>query len=337
MSNIGMMEGAFFVGRKEILDWINSTLELNLQKIEDTASGAVACQLLDIMYPNQVPMAKVNWSAKQDFEFVANYKILQTCFTKLGIDKHIDVDRLISGKYMDNLEFMQWFKRFFEMAIPEKVTDYDVYGQRSKGKGGAAYGGGKRTGTAGAAKAPTRTASMVRPAGAAAATTKPKTADARSTAGQENHAPNLGRTASVRTEKPPAVAAGAAKTAAPRTNSMVAATTANNEEYVRQIDNLQKENADLKSDIEGLEKERDFYFDKLRDIEVLLQEVEDKGEGNAMTAAVFKILYATADGFETVAAEDAHGAEEDAAAVDDAGAVEAHSEVPADAVAEETY
>lgn len=135
MSNIGMMEGAFFVGRKEILDWINSTLDLNLGKIEDTASGAVACLLLDIMYPSQVPVAKINWAAKQDFEFVANYKILQTCFTKLAIDKHIDVDRLISGKYMDNLEFMQWFKRFFEMAIPEKVSDYDAYGQRCKGKG----------------------------------------------------------------------------------------------------------------------------------------------------------------------------------------------------------
>ena len=135
MSNIGIMEGAFFVGRKEILDWINSTLELNLQKIEDTASGAVACQLLDIMYPNQIPVAKINWSAKQDFEYVANYKLMQTCFTKLGIDKHVDVDRLISGKYMDNLEFMQWFKRFFELAIPEKVSDYDAYAQRCKGKG----------------------------------------------------------------------------------------------------------------------------------------------------------------------------------------------------------
>jgi hypothetical protein len=30
MSNIGIMDGAFFVGRKEILDWINNTLKLNL-------------------------------------------------------------------------------------------------------------------------------------------------------------------------------------------------------------------------------------------------------------------------------------------------------------------
>lgn len=113
MSNIGLMEGAFFVGRKEIMEFVNGTLELNLAKVEDTASGACACQLFDIMYPGQVPMHKVNWSAKQDFEYVANYKILQTAFTKQGIERHIDVDRLISGRYMDNLEFLQWFKAFF--------------------------------------------------------------------------------------------------------------------------------------------------------------------------------------------------------------------------------
>lgn len=53
MSNIGMMDGAFFVGRKEIIDWINQTLNLNLTKVEQTASGAIACQLLDMMYPGK--------------------------------------------------------------------------------------------------------------------------------------------------------------------------------------------------------------------------------------------------------------------------------------------
>ena len=36
------MDAAYFVGRKEILGWINDTFAMNLLKIEDTASGAGA-------------------------------------------------------------------------------------------------------------------------------------------------------------------------------------------------------------------------------------------------------------------------------------------------------
>ena len=50
--------------------------------------------------------------------------------------------------------------------------------------------------------------------------------------------------------------------------------------------------------MEGLEKERDFYFDKLRDIEIMLQECEDKGLKSELSESIFKILYATAEGFE---------------------------------------
>jgi hypothetical protein len=35
VSSIGIMDGAYFVGRGEILHWINATLQLSLAKVEE--------------------------------------------------------------------------------------------------------------------------------------------------------------------------------------------------------------------------------------------------------------------------------------------------------------
>jgi RP/EB family microtubule-associated protein len=318
MSSIGIMDGAFFVGRKEIIDWINSTLDLNLSKVEETANGAVACQLLDVMYPTQVPMNKINWSAKQDFEFIANYKILQTCFNKLGIEKHVDVDRLITAKYMDNLEFMQWFKRFFEMHVQDK-GDYDAFGQRSKGKGGASYhpiSNVKKSTSAAASK----TASTTIRSKSASATSKPSsntTSSHQEKENQHNAAPSAASVASSRavaSEKGhkeskettiPSTASIAPSTASTHHREATHAAAVELENANKEISNLRnaleesrKSFSELKLDYDGLEKERGFYFDKLRDIEMMLQELEDKGENNDLMTNMFKVLYATADGFD---------------------------------------
>jgi RP/EB family microtubule-associated protein len=90
-SAIGIMEGAFFVSKGEIITWINNLLQVKLHKVEQFASGCVYCQLIDILYPGKISMQKVNWKAKLEWEFVNNYKLLQQAFQKCNIKKYIEV------------------------------------------------------------------------------------------------------------------------------------------------------------------------------------------------------------------------------------------------------
>ncbi|KAL5981102.1 hypothetical protein ACLOJK_029022 [Asimina triloba] len=82
------MDGAYFVGRNEILAWINATLHLNISRIEEAASGAIQCQMMDICHTRVVPMHKVNFEAKTEYDMIQNYKILQEVFNKLKVEKH---------------------------------------------------------------------------------------------------------------------------------------------------------------------------------------------------------------------------------------------------------
>ena len=69
--------------------------KLNLLKIEELGSGAVYCQILDAVHPGKISLTKVNWKAKVDYEFLNNYKILQSGFDKFNIKRYIDVKNFI--------------------------------------------------------------------------------------------------------------------------------------------------------------------------------------------------------------------------------------------------
>ena len=133
-SSVGMMEGAFFVSRTELLDWLNNTLGLSLTRVEQCASGCVYLQALDNLFgpKSRVPMNKVKWGAKHEYEFVHNYKLLQAAFDAHDVHKHIEVNRLVKAKYQDNLEFLQWFKAFCDRQAALYATDvpYDPVERR---------------------------------------------------------------------------------------------------------------------------------------------------------------------------------------------------------------
>ena len=292
-----MMDGAYFTSRKDILDFFNSLLCMSLTKIEQTATGAVACQLMDYLFPGSVPMKRVNWEAKSDFQFIENYKVLQVAFTKNRVQKHIDVDRLIRAKYQDNLEFCQWLKAFFEHAAPAFRDDYDPVARRTMGKGGKHLeahflpSGRNKSEAVG-----TKSRSIASSSASVTSTSTSKTSkrlaanpNATSSGCAPSRTSNTGKSNrggnNVARINPPRVVMG-------------------EESFVKDA-NLLKKNSELKTKnaelellLDGVEKERDFYFEKLRGIEVMLQVHEERGQESDpedLIQQIFKVLYAKSE------------------------------------------
>lgn len=69
----------------------------------------------------------------------------------------VDVTKLIKGKPLDNIEFMQWLKSYFDrITASQGVTNYDPTGRRAATKdgGGAAGRGGIAGPRAASARSP---------------------------------------------------------------------------------------------------------------------------------------------------------------------------------------
>eukprot|EP00751_Fragilariopsis_kerguelensis_P033877 CAMPEP_0170971018 /NCGR_PEP_ID=MMETSP0735-20130129/44973_1 /TAXON_ID=186038 /ORGANISM="Fragilariopsis kerguelensis, Strain L26-C5" /LENGTH=342 /DNA_ID=CAMNT_0011390897 /DNA_START=55 /DNA_END=1083 /DNA_ORIENTATION=+ len=271
-----MMDTAYFVGRQQLLIFFNELLDLNLTKIEHTASGAVACQLTEYIFPGSIPLSRINWEARSDYEFVSNYKLLQAAFTKYSVKRYVDVDKLIRAKYQDNLEFCQWLKAFYDQSGAHR-EGYDGRVVRAKGKGGRKYndsvnkvatkvGSSKPVsrGTKPATTFPTKSRVSTRPAPLKASENKARPVNT-----------------NIFTKNP----------AMGKTNTDMKLKKINIE--------LESRISELESSVGDIEKERDFYFGKLRSIELYLQIKQDKKfdgfEMDDVVRNIFKVLYATVD------------------------------------------
>ncbi|KAH9059889.1 calponin homology domain-containing protein [Lactarius vividus] len=217
--------------RSDLLAWLNELLQINYTKIEQCGTGAAYCQILDSIYLD-IPMTRVKMNARHEYEFIANFKVMQNVFKAKRIEKPIPVEKLVKCKMQDNLEFMQWMKRFWDTNYPGHP--YDPVARRR----------GQATDT------PATLAPL-----AARATATPGAGSGRS-GGKDAY----------------------------------------------QWTSRGERNGQMSTHLEGLEKERDFYFAKLRDIEILVQnQMEDlakDGREDTTLNEIQKILYSTEDGFE---------------------------------------
>lgn len=251
------------LSRHDMLAWVNQSLDSRLSKIEEMCTGAAYCQFMDMLFPGSVPLKKVKFKTNLEHEYIHNFKLLQAAFKKMNVDKIVPVDKLIKGRFQDNFEFIQWFKKFFDANYDG--SDYDAAGMRGGSEMGLAAPGVAPIGAANGAKS-----RMVQPSAA------------------RNGVSGMAR----RTAAPPARAPASRPPAASRVGG---GGGGNSAALNAQVEELNTQLMETKLTIEGLEKERDFYFGKLRDIEVLAQEYES--EGSEFIQKTLAILYATEDGF----------------------------------------
>ncbi|KAI5616788.1 microtubule-associated protein, RP/EB family, member 3a isoform X1, partial [Silurus asotus] len=241
------------LSRHDMLAWVNDSLQLSYTKIEQLCSGAAYCQFMDMLFPGCIFLKKVKFQAKLEHEYIHNFKVLQAAFKRMSVDKIIPVEKLVKGKFQDNFEFVQWFKKFFDANYDGK--EYDPHQARQGQDIAPPLNPGehfshkpKRTGPGVFISGPQRTSPTV-----------PK------------NMPTPQRVMNTTVRKNPNLARNGGGDA--------------------EIMELNQQLMELKLTVDGLEKERDFYFSKLRDIELICQEHEN--ENNSVLTRIIDILYAT--------------------------------------------
>lgn len=281
MATSGIMAKNNFVSQSELLAWLNSTLALKLDKIEDTCSGAVACQLFDALHgPGTINMKRVDFNVKSDYEFVQNYKELQKGFVKHRVDRAFHVAQLSKGKRQDNMEFMQFLYGYWQETVANgggMVEGYDAVGRRER-----------LCKTGDCRKFSTGVSGPVRVAGVSTVATIATTTVARPQA-----EPITSAKKTVPLGRKPAVSA-----VATADNTATAGIKAHHggvdpellEKERQEKVSLLSEVTELKLKIDTAERERDFYFDKLRQIEIMCQAPELADE--KVLRVVESVLYA---------------------------------------------
>lgn len=258
------------LSRHDMLNWVNSCLQADYKKIEELANGAAYAQFMDLLFTGTIPLKKVKFRTNLEHEYIQNFKIVQAAFKKVGCDKEIPVNRLVKARFQDNFEFLQWFKKFFDSNYDGH--EYNAIEARGNVPMGALSGSGPSASRVGYTAPPPRPTSG-RPLHATTTTTTASHHTAASHVGGNNVSP---------------LSATTTKSKLSQNGSAVA---------LDQTARLKLENeiTQLNAAIEAIEREREFYYNKLRSLEILCQQSEDAE--NVDKKKILDILYATEDGF----------------------------------------
>jgi len=223
--------------------------------------------------------------ARSDHEFIPNYKLLQAAFDRNSIQKHVDVDKLIRAKYQDNLEFLQWMKAMWDRSEGAGKQGYDAVSARCGrpvpdwAKGNVVPGEARLILGDSVPEKENVSANRDQIGGAQKFDPKRRVATAKAPA-RTGLAPRAG---TQRSAAPPALSSSEA------------------EELKVKVMEQEEEIEELRKERDGLEDERDYYFKKLRHVEILCETLQAKMDPamdvEGVLSKVQGILYTEMDEF----------------------------------------
>ncbi|KAL7070781.1 hypothetical protein ACQ4LE_009870 [Meloidogyne hapla] len=293
------------MSRNDYLRWVNECLQAEFSKIEQLHTGAGYCLFTEILFPGTINMKKVKFNSRMELDWLSNWKIVQTAWKQLGVEKVVAVEKLIKGKFQDNFEFLQWFKKFFDANYdghefdPVEMRFNEELPKENKLKPTALLRQPQAVKTGGTSRVahhvppPQRAGSnlsMNSNSGYGASSKKSSPTSLSASTKKPTMTNTTGRRA------PPAAPAPrpapVAQNKAPAVDPQLMEELKSKDQ---QLEELRGQLAETDEVICGLEKERDFYFAKLRKIEVLCQDTEETE--TLPTNDVLQILYETEEGF----------------------------------------
>jgi len=287
MASFGMMNPAYFVSKNILIEWINQFLEINIEKVETMANGAIYCNLWDALHPGTIPMSRVDFTAKYDYDYAKNWKLIQNGFQKAEIKKLIPVQRLIKARYQDNLEFLQWMYKYARDTYngdPDEPT-YDAVGRRSKSKGGRDYTGSSNNSRArrkqprggnGKENRSSRPTSAAMQRGGNGPSRQSKGRERTDRGDRQSASENMNSAAMAELEQ---------------LRNENKALREECEGVKAKLDGIQSEHEEISTIAKDIEKERDFYFSKVVAIENILKTQSDQEA--PLLKQVYELLYQT--------------------------------------------
>ena len=292
---MGMMSGCYFVGRGELIQWINDLLCLSYTKVEDTCNGAAFCQVIDAIHPGTVALGKVKFDAYNPNDMISNYKVLQDAFHKNGIKQYFDVPTLIKGKYMAALELFQWIHGYYMQTGPH--DEYDPIARRKHFKLKEPTGAIK-AGQANAIK-PAGMAKRTKPVAGVVPECNLNSANVPTNYGDgSNNIPvgaipnaksaNIHSELNQKSEPKKRKAAAPVRKEEPKPKKPTKTITKEQSEAIsRELEQEKNHVTELEAEVDQVTSEREFYYGKLRKIEEFCQDHED----NEIVKQILEIMY----------------------------------------------